>query len=123
MNILDNIIEIGKKFLPDKNSQLEYEIEMRKLDISEFQEKKGIITRAFHLVFPFSVIIWLCFLIAEFYIKASYFIEHDIWLLQSFVPKELSMFVLVFLSLLMPKKLLEPIVNIAIKYFENKFKK
>lgn len=40
MGIIDNIIEIGKKFLPDKNAQLEYEIEMRKLDISEFQEKK-----------------------------------------------------------------------------------
>ena len=40
MGIIDNVIEVGKKFLPDKNKQLEFELEMRKIDLNEFQEKK-----------------------------------------------------------------------------------
>ena len=121
--ILDDIVEIGKKFLPDKDKQLEYEIEMRKLDLDEFKEKKGIMTRIFHLVFPFAVLVFLGMTIIEFWIKLNYFLEKDIWLLQSFIPKSLELLVIIFISLLMPKKLLEPIVTIAIKYFENKLKR
>lgn len=123
MEIIDKVIDIGKKFLPDKDKQLEYEIEMRKLDLEDFKEKKGIITKIFHLVFPFAVFVFLGMIVIEFWIKINYLLEKDIWLLQNFIPKSLELFVLIFISLLMPKKLLEPIVTIAIKYFENKFKK
>lgn len=120
--ILDDIIEVGKKFLPDKDKKLEYEIEMRKLNIEEFKEKKGIITRAFHLVFPFTVGVWLVFLAVQFYLKIQHFIKTDIWLLQDFVPKELHLVVLWFLCLLMPKKIIEAIADAVIKYIQNKFK-
>ena len=44
MGIIDNVIEVGKKFFPDKNKQLEFELEMRKIDLDEFQEKKDTFT-------------------------------------------------------------------------------
>lgn len=121
--ILDDIIEVGKKFLPDKDKKLEYEIEMRKLNIDEFKEKKGIITRAFHLVFPVSVAVYLILTVREFWIKTNYFLDKDIWIVQDFVPRSLQILVLLFLGLLMPRKLLEPIVTLILKYFENKLKK
>lgn len=123
MGIIDNVIEVGKKFFPDKNKQLEFELEMRKIDLDEFQEKKGIITKAFHLVFPLMSLALTVMYCVEFCIKANYFLKKEIWIIQDFVPHGMQLIVLVFLSLLMPKKLLEPIMNIIIKYFENKFKK
>lgn len=120
--IIDDIISIGKKFLPDKDKQLEYEIEMRKLDLSEFQEKKGILKRIFHLVFPISVVVYLVLTVREFWIKTNYFLDKDIWIMQDFTPRSLQLLVLLFLGMLMPKKIFETIINAVIKYFEKKFK-
>lgn len=121
--IISLLLPTIKKFIPNRENQLEFELELRKLDLDDFKEKKGIITRAFHLVFPvmaFALCIMYC---AEFCIKANYFLKTEIWVIQEFVPHGMQLIVLVFLSLLMPKKLLEPIVNIVIEYFKNKIKK
>ena len=123
MNIIDNIIEVGKKFLPDKEKQMEYELEMRKIDLSEFQEKKGIIKRTFHLVFPMSVVVYLVLIVREFWIKTNYFLDKDIWIMQDFTPRSLQLLVLAFLILLMPKKIIDAAIPIISKYIENKFKK
>lgn len=121
--LLGVIFPLIEKFIPNKNEQLEFQLELMKLDLDEFKEKKGIITRAFHLIFPFVVLVWLALLIAQFYLKVSYFIEKDVWLMQDFVPKELHLVVLWFLCLLMPKKIMEVIADLIVRYVQNKFKK
>lgn len=121
--LLGVIFPLIEKFIPNKNEQLEFQLELMKLDLEEFKEKKGIITRAFHLIFPFVVLVWLVLLIAQFYLKVSYFIEKDVWLMQDFVPKELHLVVLWFLCLLMPKKIMEVIADLIVRYVQNKFKK
>lgn len=121
--LLGVIFPLIEKFIPNKNEQLEFQLELMKLDLEEFKEKKGIIKRAFHLVFPLTVVVWLLFLVAQFFMKAQYFIEKDVWLIQDFVPKELHLVVLCFLCLLMPKKILEVIADLIVRYIQNKFKK
>lgn len=121
--LLGVIFPLIEKFIPNKNEQLEFQLELMKLDLDEFKEKKGIITRAFHLIFPFVVLVWLVLLIAQFYLKVSYFTEKDVWLMQDFVPKELHLVVLWFLCLLMPKKIMEVIADLIVRYVQNKFKK
>ena len=121
--LLGVIFPLIEKFIPNKNEQLKFKLELMKLDLDEFKEKKGIITRAFHLIFPFVVFVWLVLLIAQFYLKVSYFVEKDVWLMQDFVPKELHLVVLWFLCLLMPKKIMEVIADLIVRYVQNKFKK
>lgn len=121
--ILDDIIEVGKKFLPDKDKKLEYEIEMRKLNLDEFKEKKGIFTRMFHLVFPFMTLSLTGMYVVEFYLRCRQYLHTGDWITTSIVPAGMELLVLVFLSLLMPRKLLEPIVAMIIRYLENKVKK
>lgn len=121
--ILGVIFPLIEKFIPNKNEQLEFQLELMKLDLDEFKEKKGIIKRAFHLIFPFVVLVWLILLVVQFYLKVSYFVEKDVWLMQDFVPKELHLVVLWFLCLLMPKKIMEVIADLIVRYVQNKFKK
>lgn len=121
--LLGVIFPLIEKFIPNKNEQLEFQLELMKLDLEEFKEKKGIIKRAFHLIFPFVVLVWLILLVVQFYLKVSYFIEKDVWLMQDFVPKELHLVVLWFLCLLMPKKIMEVIADLIVRYVQNKFKK
>ena len=121
--LLGVIFPLIEKFIPNKNEQLEFQLELMKLDLDEFKEKKGIITRAFHLIFPFVVLVWLILLVVQFYLKVSYFVEKDVWLIQDFVPKELHLVVLWFLCLLMPKKIMEVIADLIVRYVQNKFKK
>ena len=121
--LLGVIFPLIEKFIPNKNEQLEFKLGLMKLDLDEFKEKKGIITRAFHLIFPFVVLVWLILLVVQFYLKVSYFVEKDVWLMQDFVPKELHLVVLWFLCLLMPKKIMEVIADLIVRYVQNKIKK
>lgn len=121
--LLGVIFPLIEKFIPNKNEQLEFQLELMKLDLEEFKEKKGIIKRAFHLIFPFVVLVWLVLLVVQFYLKVSYFVEKDIWLMQDFIPRELHLVVIWFLCLLMPKKILEVVADLIVRYVQNKFKK
>ena len=121
--IIDDIIEVGKKFLPDKDKKLEYEIEMRKLNLDEFKEKKGIITRMFHLVFPIMTLVLTGMYVTEFYLRCKQYQLTGDWITISIVPSGMELLVLVFLSLLMPKKILEVVADLIIRYVQNKFKK
>lgn len=121
--ILDDIIEVGKKFLPDKDKKLEYEIEMRKLNLDDFKEKKGIVTRIFHLVFPIMTLVLTGMYVVEFYLRCKQYQLTGDWITVSIVPSGMELLVLVFLSLLMPKKILEVVADLVVKYVQNKFKK
>lgn len=121
--LLGVIFPLIEKFIPNKNEQLEFQLELMKLDLEEFKEKKGIIKRAFHLIFPFVVLVWLVLLVVQFYLKVSYFVEKDVWLMQDFIPRELHLVVIWFLCLLMPKKIMEVIADLIVRYIQNKFKK
>lgn len=121
--IIDDIIEVGKKFLPDKDKKLEYEIEMRKLNLDEFKEKKGIITKMFHLVFPIMTLALTGMYVTEFYLRCKQYQLTGDWITVSIVPSGMELLVLVFLSLLMPKKILEVVADLIIRYVQNKFKK
>lgn len=118
--MFDEILKIINRVIPDKTTQAELTIELAKLEVEDFKNKKGIITRAFHLVFPFATFVLVCMYIVEFYLRVRQYLVVGEWITISIVPNGLELLCLVFLSLLMPRKLLEPIVKLIIQYLENK---
>lgn len=118
--MIDEILKIINKFIPDKTDQAQVAVELAKLEVEDFKNKKGIITRAFHLVFPFAAFVLVCMYIVEFYLRVNQYLAVGEWITISIVPNGLELIVLIFLSLLMPKKLLEPIIKLVIQYLENK---
>lgn len=118
--MIDEVLKIVNKFIPDKTDQAQAAIELSKLEIEDFKNKKGVITRAFHLVFPFAAFVLVCMYIIEFYLRVNQYLVVGEWITISIVPNGLELIVLIFLSLLMPKKLLEPIIKLVIQYLENK---
>lgn len=120
---LESLFRLTEKFIPNRNEQLEFKLELMKLNLDEFKEKKGIITRMFHLVFPFMALALTGMYVVEFYLRCRQYLQTGDWITTSIVPAGMELLVLVFLSLLMPKKLLEPIIAMIIKYLENKVKK
>lgn len=118
--MIDEVLKIVNKFIPDKTDQAQAAIELSKLEIEDFKNKKGVITRAFHLVFPFAAFVLVCMYIVEFYLRVNQYLVVGEWITISIVPNGLELIVLIFLSLLMPKKLLEPIIKLVIQYLENK---
>lgn len=118
--MIDEVLKIVNKFIPDKTDQAQAAIELSKLEIEDFKNKKGVITRAFHLVFPFAAFVLVCMYIVEFYLRVNQYLAVGEWITISIVPNGLELIVLIFLSLLMPKKLLEPIIKLVIQYLENK---
>lgn len=118
--MFDEILKIINRAIPDKTTQAELTIELAKLEAEDFKNKKGIITRAFHLVFPFATFVLVCMYIVEFYLRVRQYLVVGEWITISIVPNGLELLCLIFLSLLMPKKLLEPIVKLIIQYLENK---
>lgn len=118
--MIDEVLKIINKFIPDKTDQAQVTIELAKLEVEDFKNKKGIITRAFHLVFPFAAFVLVCMYIVEFYLRVNQYLVVGEWITINIVPNGLELIVLIFLSLLMPKKLLEPIFKLVIRYLENK---
>lgn len=118
--MFDEILKVINKVIPDKSTQAELTIELAKLEVEDFKNKKGIITRAFHLVFPFAVFVLICMYIVEFYLRVRQYLMVGEWITISIVPNGLELLSLIFLSLLMPRKLLEPIIKLIIQYLENK---
>ena len=118
--MIDEVLKIVNKFIPDKTDQAQAAIELSKLEIEDFKNKKGVITRAFHLVFPFAAFVLVCMYIVEFYLRVNQYLVVGEWITISIVPNGLELIALIFLSLLMPKKLLEPIIKLVIQYLENK---
>nr|DAV07628.1 MAG TPA: hypothetical protein [Caudoviricetes sp.] len=118
--MVDEILKIINKFIPDKADQAQVVVELAKLEIEDFKNKKGIITRAFHLVFPFGVFVLICMYIVEFYLRVKQYLEVGEWITISIIPSGLELLSLIFLGLLMPKKLLEPLMKLVIQYLTNK---
>lgn len=118
--MFEEILKVINKVIPDKTTQAEITIELARLEVEDFKNKKGIITRAFHLVFPFAAFVLVCMYIVEFYLRVNQYLVVGEWITISIVPNGLELIVLIFLSLLMPKKLLEPIIKLVIQYLENK---
>lgn len=118
--MIDEVLKIINKFIPDKGTQAELTLELAKLEVQDFKEKKGIITRAFHLVFPLGVFVLICMYIVEFFLRVRQYLTVGEWITISIVPNGLELMCLIFLSLLMPKKILEPIIGMAMEYFKNK---
>lgn len=114
--MIDEVLKIVNKFIPDKTDQAQAAIELSKLEIEDFKNKKGVITRAFHLVFPFAAFVLVCMYIVEFYLRVNQYLVVGEWITISIVPNGLELIVLIFLSLLMPKKLLEPIIKLVIQF-------
>ena len=118
--MIDEVLKIINKFIPDKTDQAQVTIELAKLEIEDFKNKKGIITRAFHLVFPFGVFVLICMYIVEFYLRVKQYLEVGKWITISIIPSGLELLSLIFLGLLMPRKLLEPLMKLVIQYLTNK---
>lgn len=118
--MIDEVLKIVNKFIPDKTDQAQVTIELAKLEIEDFKNKKGIITRAFHLIFPFGVFVLICMYIVEFYLRVKQYLEVGEWITISIIPSGLELLSLIFLGLLMPRKLLEPLMKLVIQYLTNK---
>lgn len=118
--MVDEVLKIVNKFIPDKTDQAQVTIELAKLEIEDFKNKKGIITKAFHLVFPFGVFVLICMYIIEFYLRVKQYLEVGEWITISIIPSGLELLSLIFLGLLMPRKLLEPLMKLVIQYLTNK---
>lgn len=118
--MIDEVLKIINKFIPDKTDQAQAVIELSKLEIEDFKNKKGVITRAFHLVFPFGVFVLICMYIVEFYLRVKQYLEVGEWITISIIPSGLELLSLIFLGLLMPRKLLEPLMKLVIQYLTNK---
>lgn len=118
--MFEEILKVINKVIPDKTTQAEITIELARLEVEDFKNKKGIITKAFHLVFPFAAFVLVCMYIVEFYLRVKQYLVVGEWITISIVPNGLELIVLIFLSLLMPRKLLEPIIKLVIQYLENK---
>lgn len=118
--MIDEVLKIVNKFIPGKTDQAQVTIELAKLEIEDFKNKKGIITRAFHLVFPFGVFVLICMYIVEFYLRVKQYLEVGEWITISIIPSGLELLSLIFLGLLMPRKLLEPLMKLVIQYLTNK---
>lgn len=118
--MIDEVLKIVNKFIPDKTDQAQVTIELAKLEIEDFKNKKRIITRAFHLVFPFGVFVLICMYIVEFYLRVKQYLEVGEWITISIIPSGLELLSLIFLGLLMPRKLLEPLMKLVIQYLTNK---
>lgn len=118
--VFDKILEIVGKWVPDKNAQAEITIELARLEVEDFKNKQGIITRAFHMVFPFAAFVLVCMYIVEFYLRVRQYLAVGDWITISIIPSGLELVVIIFLSLLMPRKLLEPLFKLVIQYLENK---
>lgn len=118
--MIDEVLKIVNKFIPDKTDQAQVTIELAKLEVEDFKNKKGIITRAFHLVFPFGVFVLICMYIVEFYLRVKQYLEVGEWITISIIPSGLELLSLIFLGLLMPRKLLEPLMKLVIQYLTNK---
>ena len=118
--MIEEVLKVINKFIPDKTDQAQVTIELAKLEIEDFKNKKGIITRAFHLVFPFGVFVLICMYIVEFYLRVKQYLEVGEWITISIIPSGLELLSLIFLGLLMPRKLLEPLMKLVIQYLTNK---
>lgn len=118
--MFDEIFKIVNKFVPDKSVQADITIELAKLEIEDFKHKQGIIKNMLHLVFPFASFVLVIMYIVEFYLRVVQYLKVGEWITISLVPNGLELIVLVFLSLLMPKKLLEPIIKMVLQYLETK---
>lgn len=121
--LLGVIFPLIEKFIPNKNEQLEFQLELMKLNLDDFKEKKGIVTRIFHLVFPIMTLVLTGMYVVEFYLRCKQYLLTGDWITVSIVPSGMELLVLVFLSLLMPKKILEVVADLVVKYVQNKFKK
>ena len=118
--MITEIIELANKFIPNTDDKNKFVIELSKLELQDFKEKKGLISRALHLVFPFATFVLICMYIVEFYLRVKQFLIVGEWITISIVPNGLELLSLIFLSLLMPKKILEPIIKLVLQYLENK---
>ncbi|MGK4197936.1 hypothetical protein [Fusobacterium sp. HC1336] len=118
--MIEEVLKVINKFIPDKSDQAQVVVELAKLEIEDFKNKKGIITRAFHLVFPFGVFVLICMYIVEFYLRVKQYLEVGEWITISIIPSGLELLSLIFLGLLMPRKLLEPLMKLVIQYLTNK---
>lgn len=118
--MIEEVLKVINKFIPDKSDKAQVVVELAKLEIEDFKNKKGIITRAFHLVFPFGVFVLICMYIVEFYLRVKQYLEVGEWITISIIPSGLELLSLIFLGLLMPRKLLEPLMKLVIQYLTNK---
>lgn len=50
--IISDIIDIGKKFIPDDKQKLEFELKMKQLEVEDYANKKGVFENAISCLFP-----------------------------------------------------------------------
>lgn len=65
IKIISDIIDIGKKFIPDTDKQLEFELKMKELEIQDYINKKGVMEKAITCIFPFIGLIFCLYLLSN----------------------------------------------------------
>lgn len=57
MGIIDNVLGIVNKFVPDKNAQAELQKELSKIDLEMYKEKKSLLEKVVPITFP--ILVWI----------------------------------------------------------------
>lgn len=64
--LIDEALKLVNKFIPDKESQAQFEIEMRKLEVEDFKNKKGSsVEKAVSCLFPLVGVIFCLYLLSN----------------------------------------------------------
>lgn len=55
--IIDSVLSIANKFIPNKESQLEFEKKIKEIELEEYKEKKTLLEKIVPITFP--LLVWV----------------------------------------------------------------
>lgn len=98
----------------------ELEIEEDKIALEDFANKKDLLTRIFHKVYPLGILVIIIMYSGEYYVNFSSWYRNGDFPDFEFVPRGFEIMCLSFTMMLMSKKVLEVIGEVIVKYLLGK---
>lgn len=99
--ILDEIMKLANKFIPDKGSQNDFMLEMYKLDLQEVKEKKDLLEKIVPMTFPLLVYVMVFGLISNIlagWISLIFKVETPIYQIESYHYELIKVFCIALFS-------------------------
>lgn len=93
--ILDELLKIGNKFIPDKNSQVEFEKKILEANQEIIKSNKSLLDKVIPITFPLCVWTLVIFSFVQLAVGLYSLREKGTWLEISF-PKEVSQLAFIF---------------------------
>ncbi|CAL7897107.1 hypothetical protein [Fusobacterium necrophorum] len=103
--VVDKLLEIGNKLIPDKDAQLEYEKKIRELDIENMKVNKELFAKIIPITFPVCVWIGCLFCLWGLFLSVMAFVKEGRYIFfEVKIPSFLMMTCGVFVTGLFGKK-------------------